>query len=195
MLAQLFFASVYALCWIAPSAVKFPPFLRLVRWVYLNGTHIGVVQAYHTGGAWRELVPLLKRDLTRLGVLIHAQTENPYMDAASMTGDLYGPGRTIKVWTGECEHPVWSQEDNVVFRAHHDAVGHVGFAEYDSQGVLEFDAVSEVRSLHRQVQSLKSLGYRLRLRHYAALACDLVGQGSSPWLGLDFAPQRAGWKW
>lgn len=203
MFAHAFFVIVYGLCWIWPQAVLSPTFLRLVRWVYLRGTHEFMIHATPTGGAWSELIPLLKRDLARLGITVVPQAENPYPDARSMVPDLFGTAREIKVWTGECDHPVWSAEDNVVFRAHHDAVGHVGFAEscglqsllFDPAPVLEFDAVSEVRALHRQVESLKSLGYRLRPRHYAALACDLVGQGSSPWLGLDFAPQRAGWKW
>lgn len=65
---------------------------------------------------------LYKRMLSK--IKIENVTDDPYPDQATMKKDVEKTG-ILKVYTGDSEHPYWSVEDNLVFRAVHDYITHI----------------------------------------------------------------------
>lgn len=76
--------------------------------------------------SWKSLAShigkMYKQTLTRIGV--EYVPDDPYKDFDEMKKSVEESG-VLKVYQGESDHPVWTEEENWVFRAVHDAMIHL----------------------------------------------------------------------
>lgn len=117
-------------------------------------------------GAWCIAVTERAR---RSGLVVPTAEPEPYVDAHAQDVDILG-GRYL-VSTANCDHPVWTQEQNVAFRTLHDLHGHHG-------GGFGFDPDGERRAF---LHTLPITPTHLR----PVLFCESIAQ-------LDFCVANGG---
>lgn len=129
--------------------------------------------------SWKTLAKhnakMYKQVLTRIGV--EFTDKDPYQDFDQMKEDVEETG-VLKTYTGHSEHPVWSEEDNWLFRTVHDAVIHLAGKGHP------FTLRGELGAYNRH--------YKIA-PHAArdALFTEIVGQVCAfHYLGEKFAPQK-----
>lgn len=118
--------------------------------------------------SWKVLMQNLKVMYKRLQshIKFEMTEEDPYSSMEEMREDVKGKG-VLKIYTGESHHPIWTPEENCIFRAVHDALGHL--AGYKKGKGHRFDLRGEIGVYNRQ---LKVVSPDAR----DALFTELVGQ-------------------
>lgn len=96
-------------------------FIKKVALEYLKSTNFNNALIVN----WNELreYNYRKFDLILRDIKVQLSSENPYRCYKEMRDDI-NMNRTLKIYTGNCVHPLWSREDNYIFRAVHDYYGH-----------------------------------------------------------------------
>lgn len=106
----------------------------------------------------------------------------PYPDAVTMVNDI-DSGHFV-VSRANCDHPVWSVNENISFRIVHDVLGHGG-ATSDTFGVAGFDWHGENRACAVHFPLLPVVA-----RH--ALFVECVAQTGYACARGEFGPQKVG---
>jgi len=128
--------------------------------------------------SWKALAKhtekMYKQTLTRMGV--EFTDEDPYEDFDQMKADVEETG-VLKIYTGGSDHPVWTEEENWLFRTVHDALSHLA-------GNHKFTVRGEISSFNRHY---KIAPHAARV----ALFTEIVGQvGAFALTGSFDYPQK-----
>lgn len=118
--------------------------------------------------SWKALMQNLKVMYKRLqsSIKFDFTEKDPYDSMETMREGLTKDG-VLRIYTGASEHPVWTPEENYIFRAVHDGIGHL--AGYKKGRGHRFDLRGELGVYNRQ---LKLVPIEAR----DALFTELVGQ-------------------
>jgi len=118
--------------------------------------------------SWKVLISNLKNMYKKLQSAFDFEftEKDPYPSMEQMRKDVKETGK-LKIYTGESKHPIWTEEENHIFRAVHDALGHL--AGYKKNKGHKFDLRGELGVYNRQI---KVVSPKARI----ALFTELVGQ-------------------
>lgn len=132
--------------------------------------------------SWKVLMQNLKVMYKRLQSQINFEMtdKDPYSSMEEMREDVKEKG-VLKIYTGESHHPIWTPEENWIFRAVHDALGHL--AGYKKGKGHRFDLRGEIGVYNRQ---LKVVSPQAR----DALFTELVGQVCAALVTGKFQKQK-----
>ncbi len=128
--------------------------------------------------AWRALALETTAMYERIELALdiqHSSLVNPYPTAYAMLADI-AQGRLV-VSVANCEHPLWSREENIRFRVVHDVVGHASTGG-------GFDWQGEVKAYTKHATHIISPKARL------ALFTEAVGQVAYQVTNGYFGPQK-----
>lgn len=171
-------------------------YIRLVAEAYKQAPDFdaGVVKHWHSLNASNHI--LFKRLLSKVNVvfttndaskvghinidgrdfkIIFIKPEDEYQTQSQMKQE-YNQTKVLKISIDYSEHPVFSVEDNIVFRAVHDYITHI-------QGDYDFGAKGEIAcyNLHAKMASKDAI---------PALFTEVVGQASTTIVTGDFPIQK-----
>lgn len=132
--------------------------------------------------SWKALMVNLKTMYKRLQSQLRFEfTEiDPYRSMEDMRKDVQQT-RVLKIYTGHSNHPVWTEEENHIFRAVHDALGHL--AGYKKGRGHRFDLRGELGVYNRQMKVVSP-------KAHTALFTELVGQVCTGIVKGGFPPQK-----
>jgi hypothetical protein len=132
--------------------------------------------------SWKALIASLKTLYKRLqsDFTFEFTDKDPYTSMEHMRQGVKDSG-VLKIYTGHSDHPVWTPEENHIFRAVHDAMGHL--AGYQKGRGHRFDLRGELGVYNRQ---LKMVPQTARV----ALFTELVGQVCTGIVLGGFAEQK-----
>jgi hypothetical protein len=133
-------------------------------------------------GSWRTLAANIKVMYKRLqSQFTFDFVENdPYTSFKQMSDDVKSSG-VLKIYTGFSEHPIWTPEENHLFRAVHDALGHM--AGYKKNRGHAFTLRGELGVYNRQIKVISPAAR-------VALFTEIVGQVCTSIAKGGFPPQK-----
>jgi len=132
--------------------------------------------------SWKALAANLKTLYKRLQsqFTFEFTDEDPYKSYEEMKKDVKKTG-VLKIYKGHSEHPVWTPEENHLFRAVHDAMGHL--AGYQKNKGHAFNLRGEL-GVYNRTTKLVSKSAQL------ALFTEVVGQACTSIVTGDFPTQK-----
>ena len=76
--------------------------------------------------SWKSLITHIEKmfDQMQSRVAVEFTPEDPYKSEKEIVQDIE-QNKRLKIYSGSAEHPVWSVEQNLKFRAYHDYLSHV----------------------------------------------------------------------
>lgn len=132
---------------------------------------------------WREVIDLVWRQATELRarlLVIETTKQMPYTNAEAMFHAI--DSGVIRISTANCDHPVWTPQENVAFRLTHDVLGHYSAARNGL--VADFSWEGEVNAC-RDHQRHFSRGLCRR-----ALFTEVIGQAAYALTYGEFSVQK-----
>lgn len=103
--------------------------------------------------------------------------EDPYTSKEQMAKEVQETG-VLKIYKGHSEHPIWTPEENWVFRAVHDALGHL--AGYEKGKGHAFTLRGEIGVYNRQVKTISPEARVALFTEVVGQACTSLVTGSFP---------------
>ena len=118
--------------------------------------------------SWHVLMQNLKTQYKRLQSKFDVRfvKEDPYKSFEDMRDEVLHKG-VLRIYEGDSDHPIWTPEENIIFRTVHDALGHL--AGYQKGKGHRFTLRGELGVYNRQI---KLVSPEARI----ALFTEIVGQ-------------------
>ncbi len=129
--------------------------------------------------AWRALADETAAQfqaMARAGIVVHVEDEDPYTSAADMFADVERGVIRVLSTAVTGGHPYWTDEENDIFRAVHDVMGHAATGR-------GFDRHGEVAAFEHHRTAYSPLARM-------ALATELRGQAAALAVTGEFPPQK-----
>lgn len=113
--------------------------------------------------SWEALMKHIEKMFKRMEskIAVEFVTDDPYKTTQEIIDDIQ-KNKRLKVYSGHAEHPVWTTEQNLKFRAYHDYLSHVA-------GGHEFGPKGEIASYNQHAKMAPK-------RALLALFTEIVGQ-------------------
>lgn len=83
--------------------------------------------------SWKSLIAHIEKmfDQMQSRVTVEFTPEDPYKNEKELIQDIE-QNKRLKIYSGHADHPVWSKEQNLKFRAYHDYLSHLLFSQRSS---------------------------------------------------------------
>lgn len=127
--------------------------------------------------AWKALIAHVETLYQRIQskAKVEFVDENPYPDAAAMKREVERT-KVLKIWNGANQHPVWTPEQNLHFRAVHDWFSHI--------------IANQAFGLKGEIAAYNTQAKLCPPNARPALFTEIVGQACSAVVNGDFPEQK-----
>lgn len=171
-----------ALARIAMKPKAYEPFSRLVQRAYnaRPAFDSNVVQS------WKDAAVFVERMFKQITSKVQVEwvSEDTYKNFDEMNESVENTG-VLKIWTGASEHPVWTPEQNWMFRAVHDYQAHIA-------GGHQFGLAGEFAAYNRHLKMFPKSTHTCLFTEIIGQVCVETNEGKFPeqkvvaLLGFDY---------